>query len=77
MKPQLLEELFERALAEEIGLVVECNNPKKFSDHAHMFAKDVVRYKPLVICVPSTPDTIMLVKKTVSLHNVEAPPNES
>ena len=76
MKPQLLEELFERALAEEIGLVIECNNPHQMSLKAHAFAKNVSRYEPINICVPTIPDTIMLVKRTVSLHNVEAPSNE-
>ena len=69
MKPELLRELCDRAMAEEMGLVIDCINPKKLSDHMHMVAKD---YADLMVCVPSTPDTVMLVKKTVSLHTPEA-----
>ena len=70
MKQEILLELCNRAMSEEMGLVIDCVNPKKLSDHLHMVAKD---FDALMVCVPSTPDTVMLVKKTVSLDNLEAP----
>jgi uncharacterized protein (DUF302 family) len=75
MKPQIMEQLFERALTEELGLVIEVSNPKVFELDASKFSKGIARYEPIVVCTPSTPDTVMLVKRTVSLHNVEAPSN--
>ena len=76
MKPQIMEQLFERALTEELGLVIEVTNPKVFELDASKFSKGITRYEPIVVCHTSSPDTIMLVKRTVSLHNVEAPSNE-
>lgn len=71
IKSELLIDLFKRAMAEEMGLVVECTNPKKISDYLHEAGtKD---FPDIMVCVPSTPDTVMLVKKTVSLHTLEAP----
>ena len=68
MNQQILFDLLNRALRTEIALVVTTNNPKALSHKLHAITKDSELYSPLVITVPSTPETLMIVKKTVSLH---------
>ena len=70
MKPEILRELCDRAMAEEMGVVIDCTNPQQLCLKLHAITKD---RDDVTVCVPSTPDTVFLVKKTVSLHNLEAP----
>lgn len=75
MKREIIEGLLDRALEEELGLVIDCTNPGKFETEICNFRKNITKYNDLVICQPSTPDTIFIVKRTVELSNVEAPSN--
>lgn len=68
MRPQLFLDLLDRALTEEIGLVVTTNNPKQLSDRLLETKKDQDQYAGLEICIPSTPNTVMIVKKSVDLE---------
>jgi hypothetical protein len=67
MKQETLFELLNRALDEELGLVVTTNNPQQMSMKLHDIKKSHSRYADIEITVPSTPDTVMLVKKSVEL----------
>lgn len=62
--------LFERALEEDLGLVVTVTNPDRFQikmcEWRTQIAKDP-RFDDILVCNASTPDTIMLVKKSVEL----------
>jgi hypothetical protein len=67
MKPELLYDLLNRALEEELGMVISTNNPQRMSLDLHNLTRDMPKYASLTITVPSTPDTVMIVKKTVEL----------
>lgn len=67
MKPELLYDLLNRALTEEMGLVITTNNPHQLSMKLHEIKKSLDRYAEIEIVAPSTPETIMLVRKSVEL----------
>lgn len=67
MNPALGYELLERAMTEELGLVVGTNNPHQMSARLLAVRKDFPQFAEIEITVPSTPNTVMLVKKTVEL----------
>ena len=67
MKPELLRSLLDRALEEELGLVVETNNPHQIEIKIHEVKKTTHKYDGLIVAIPSTPETVFLVKKTVEL----------
>jgi hypothetical protein len=67
MNPEIVYSLLNRALSEELGLVVECNNPRQLSEWLLNASRDLEKYAPLMITIPSTPDTVIIVKKTVEL----------
>jgi hypothetical protein len=76
MKQELLYDLLNRALTEELGLVVTTNNPKALTCNLHELTKGIQKYAPLILTIPSTLETVMIVKRTVELdetgedHNV-------
>lgn len=67
MTPEILRDLFRRAISEEMGLVVTTNNPQKMTMDLHAFRKANPEFAEIEITIPSTPETVMLVKKTVEL----------
>lgn len=67
MRQELLYDLLNRALEEELGLVVTTNNPHQLSINLHAAKKSLSRYAEIEITIPSTPETIILVKKSVEL----------
>jgi ribosomal protein L10 len=67
MKQEILYDLLNRALEEELGIVVTTNNPQQMSYRFHEIKKSHSRYADIEITVPSTPETVMLVKKSVEL----------
>jgi hypothetical protein len=68
MNQQLLYDLLNRALIEEMGLVVECQNPQRMSFNLHKVRAANPAFAEIEITVPSTPNTVMLVKKSVELN---------
>lgn len=64
IKPELVRNLFQRAMEEELGLVVTTNNTPRFVTKWHDLAKG---YDQIMICIPSIPNCIFLVKKSVEL----------
>lgn len=69
LKPELLHALFERASQEELGLVVETNNPKQLQITLDTYRKsnNLDEFRNLIVAVPSKENMIILVKKTVDL----------
>jgi len=67
MKPELLYDLLNRALQEEMGLVVSTNNPHSLSLKLHALTKANTTYTDLIITIPSTPETVMITKRSVEL----------
>ena len=70
MNQELLYDLLNRALEEELGLVVETNNPHGLTLHLHGLTKGLDKYSTLIVTVPSTPETVIITKRTVELDNV-------
>ena len=70
MKPELLIDLLSRALTEELGLVVGTNNPHALTMKLHEIRKANPIFDNLELTVPSTPNTVMVVKKTVELNDL-------
>lgn len=73
LKPELLTNLFERAMNEELGLVVTTNNPKQLQLRLdrHRQEYNLTIFSDILVCIPSTPETVILVKKTVDLNDVQ------
>ena len=67
MTPEILRDLFTRALEEEMGVVISTNNPHGMSLRLHAFRKANPQFAEIEITVPSLPETVMLVKKSVEL----------
>lgn len=67
MKTELLFDLLNRALEEEIGLVVGTNNPPALSHKLLEAKKGMDKYSELLITIPSAPETLIIAKKTVEL----------
>ncbi len=67
MTPQLLFDLFNRARSEEMGLVIETNNPHQLSARLLEARKAHPSYAEIETVIPSTPNTVILVKKSVEL----------
>ncbi len=67
MNPTILHDLFARAMTEELGLVISTNNPHQMSMRLHEFRKSHPEFASIEIIVPSNPETVMLVKKSVEL----------
>lgn len=73
MKTELILDLLDRALGEEMGLVITTNNPDRMSKDIHAVTQGVDKYKSLMITVPSTPETVMIVKRMVELDDLGEP----
>lgn len=68
MNPALVLDLLNRALTEELGLVVDTPNPKLMEVRIHeVKTASKPKYDSIMVTIPSTPNTIMLVKKSVEL----------
>ena len=68
MKPELLFDLFNRARSEEMGLVIETNNPHGLECKISDALKGSNLYPDIMLVIPSTPNTVILVKKSVELN---------
>jgi len=71
MKHELLVNLLNRALTEEMGLVITTNNPRQLSYHLHQITKSNPTYAPLIITIPSTAETVIIAKRSVELNEVD------
>ena len=68
MKPELLVELLDRALGEELGLVIETNNPGTLQNELQRAKRELGdQYKQLLVCIPSIGNHVFLTKLSVEL----------
>jgi len=69
LKPELLTALMERAMSEEMGLVVETNNAKQLqiilADHRRLYG--LTQFEQLIFAIPSEPNMVFITKKSVDL----------
>lgn len=66
MKPELLTELIQRALDEEMGLIIKTNNQTRLVQELTA-AKKALGATELIVARPSSPEEVFLVKKSVEL----------
>lgn len=66
MTPQILSELLNRVKHEELGLVIETNNPT----YLHQMLIDLNTDRSIIIALPSLPNTVFIVKRTVDLERL-------
>jgi hypothetical protein len=67
MNQDLIFDLLNRALNEELGLAIETNNPKQLVENIHRATKGLSRYDSLIVTIPSTLNTVFIVKRSVEL----------
>ena len=67
MKQELIYDLLNRALEEEMGLVITTNNPHALNMHISAVKRDEPKYASLIITIPSTPETLIIAKRSVEL----------
>lgn len=67
MKPAILDELCRNALTQEIGLLVETNNPKHLKEQLAAFVKGVPEYSGLIVKQPGLPNTVFISKPSADL----------
>lgn len=70
MKTDLIFELLNRALTEELGLVITTNNPQSLKSEINLARQDIDRYKSLNVVSPTTPNTLIIQKATVQLETL-------
>ena len=68
LREEIYLNLLDRALEEELGLVVETSNPSRLSHLLHDYSK-LDRYSSLAICVPSIPNHVFITQRTVELDD--------
>jgi len=73
MRPELLIEILDKALTEELGVVVETNNVHQLTLRFHEQTKNVSKYDSLQICAGSKPDTVLIAQKSVELDDAREP----
>jgi len=60
--------LFDRAMEQEFGMKVETNNPKHLQVQLCDWNREHDnRWDEIIVCIPSTPNKVFLVKKSVEL----------
>ncbi len=62
--------LFERAQTEDtygLGLIVQTNNTHALQVDLYRWLEDHPQYRDIMICIPSLPGLLFLVKKSVEL----------
>jgi hypothetical protein len=62
--------LYNRAISEPLGLIVDVTNPDRFQINLATWVRNQPdrRFDEIMVCLPSTPDTVFLVKKSVELE---------
>jgi hypothetical protein len=73
MRPELLIEILDKALTEELGVVVETNNSHALTLKFHEQTRNVSKYDSLQICIGSKPDTVLITQKSVELDDAREP----
>ncbi len=68
MTPEIIQGLLDRAMDNELGVVIETNNTDEAFNKISVHRKDLDRkYECLIIARSSVPNQIIIYKKTVNL----------
>jgi hypothetical protein len=67
MNPANIEAMLLRAQEEEIGLAIKTNNTQRMQMALSDFVRGNERFSDLMFCLPSLPDLVFIVKKSVEL----------
>ncbi len=67
MNPANIEAILLRAQEEEIGLAVKTNNTQRLQTDFSNFTRENKQFQDLMFCLPSLPDLVFIVKKSVEL----------
>jgi hypothetical protein len=73
MRPELLIEILNKALTEELGVVVETNNIHRLTTEFHMVINKNPTYANLIVCASSRADTVLITQKSVELDDAREP----
>ena len=73
MRPELLIEILDKALTEELGVVVETNNVHALNYHFHDIVKANPKYANLVVCSGGKEGVTIIAQKSVELDNAREP----
>ena len=76
MREELIREILDKALEQELGMVVTCDNLHQTTLKFHAVTKDNPKYAELMICAGSKPDMMLITKRTVELDDAREPENE-
>lgn len=72
-KLELWAELWRRARAEELGLVITTNNPRRTHLYLDETRQALAESNPwmydFTVCIPSTPETVYITRKTVEIRD--------
>ena len=76
MRHELIVEILDKALTEELGIVVTCDNQHQTTLKFHAVTKDNPKCAGLVVCAGSKPNEVLIVQKTVQLDDAREPADE-
>lgn len=76
MREELIREILDKALEQELGMVVTCDNLHQTTLRFHAITKDNPKYAELMICAGSKPDMMLITKRTVELDDAREPADE-
>lgn len=66
--PEHLHALFLAAQDEELGIVIETNNPNQVQQDLHAYRQSHPELHSVEICIPDIPNHLFLTKKSVDLN---------
>ena len=76
MREELIREILDKALTEELGLVITCDNPKATELQINKFKTNQPKYAGLMLCWNSSPNQLLIVQRTVELDDAREPADE-
>ena len=76
MREELIREILDKALTEELGMAVICDNQHQTTLRFHAVTKDNPKYAGLMIAAGSKPNEVFIVQRTVELDDAREPENE-
>ena len=77
MREELIREILDKALEQELGMVVTCDNLHRTTVNFHNITKNNPKYAELMICAGSKPDQMLITKRTVELGDAREPTDET
>lgn len=77
MRIELIIEILDKALTEELGVVVGCENQHYTVLEFQRAKSNLSKYSELMVCAGSNPKEILIVQKTVELDDAREPTDES